>query len=93
MLDALDAARRVDQIARGFDTPFTLDGAIVECRPSIGVAVAPNDGDDPASLLRHADAALYKAKRHRNGAADDRRELGALRPMLRPAEPDTRDVA
>jgi diguanylate cyclase (GGDEF)-like protein len=84
--DALSAAQRADQMAQCFDAPFTLDGTAVDCRPSIGVALAPSDGPDPASLLRVADAALYKAKRSRNKgahfyraaedrAAGDRREL------------------
>ena len=67
--DALGAARRADKIAQCFEAPFMLDGARVDCRPSIGVALAPTDGADPTSLLRHADAALYKAKRDRNKGA------------------------
>lgn len=84
--DGLGAARRADQMAQCFEAPFTLDGTPVECRPSIGIALAPDDGADPTSLVRHADAALYKAKRDRNKsahfyrmdesrAAHDRREL------------------
>ena len=84
--DALGAARRADQMARCFDAPFTLDGTTVVCRPSIGIALAPSDGAEPGALLRHADDALYKAKRSRNKdahfyhtaedrAAGDRREI------------------
>jgi diguanylate cyclase (GGDEF)-like protein len=85
-MDALSAARRADEMAQCFDAPFSLDGTVVDCRPSIGIALAPSDGADSGSLLRHADAALYKAKRDRNRAAHfyraaedraagDRREL------------------
>jgi diguanylate cyclase (GGDEF)-like protein len=35
---------------------------------SIGVAVYPVDGDDTASLLNHADAALYRSKRDGRGS-------------------------
>ena len=45
--------------------------------PSIGVALGPADADDPASLLRLADKALYRAKRSGRGTFrvfDRRRE-------------------
>lgn len=42
--------------------PFELEGHKVMIGCSIGIALAPDDGDDPAKLLRHADLALYRAK-------------------------------
>jgi diguanylate cyclase len=86
VVDARGAARRADEMAQCFEAPFNLEGTPVDCRPSIGIALAPSDGADPVSLLGHADAALYKAKRDRNKtarvyravedrAAHDRREL------------------
>ena len=30
--------------------------------PSVGISLYPGNGDDMATLLRHADAAMYKAK-------------------------------
>jgi diguanylate cyclase (GGDEF)-like protein len=71
--DSLGAARRADAMAQCFDTPFNLEGTPVDCRPSIGIALAPADGADPAALLGHADAALYRAKRAPNKAAPYRR--------------------
>ena len=35
---------------------------------SIGVALAPGDGDDPDRLLKNADMALYRAKADGKGA-------------------------
>ncbi len=35
---------------------------------SLGVAVAPRDGDDAAALLAAADRAMYQAKRGSSGA-------------------------
>ena len=42
--------------------PFMLDGQSIHLGTSIGIALAPDDGDDPAELLRNADLALYAAK-------------------------------
>jgi diguanylate cyclase (GGDEF)-like protein len=41
-------------------------GESLACTISIGVALSPVDGDDPATLLRQADAALRQAKTTRN---------------------------
>jgi diguanylate cyclase (GGDEF)-like protein/PAS domain S-box-containing protein len=43
--------------------PFVVDDTTVGISASIGVAVCPNDGDDPAELMRKADAAMYSVKR------------------------------
>ncbi|CDF84522.1 diguanylate cyclase domain-containing protein [Pseudomonas knackmussii B13] len=43
-------------------TPFEIDGQLIPCSVSIGVALAPNDGHEPNSLLRNAESAMYKAK-------------------------------
>jgi diguanylate cyclase (GGDEF)-like protein len=42
--------------------PCEIDGAQLACGASIGIAVAPPDGEDLNSLLACADAALYKSK-------------------------------
>ncbi len=42
--------------------PFELDGRRVDLTTSIGVAVYPDDGQDPEALLRNADAAMSRAK-------------------------------
>jgi diguanylate cyclase (GGDEF)-like protein len=42
--------------------PFEIDGHLVVVGVSIGVALAPADGDDPDQLLKNADMALYRAK-------------------------------
>jgi diguanylate cyclase (GGDEF)-like protein len=50
--------------------PFLIDGERVEIGLSIGIAIAPRDGDNSDVLLRRADQALYQAKdRGRGGYA------------------------
>lgn len=50
-------------IQRAFDTSFdTSEGESVRLSASIGIAVYPDDGDNPGTLLKNADAAMYRAK-------------------------------
>ena len=57
------ARRIIDVLTR----PFDLDGHTVHIGTSVGVAMAPVDGEDSATLLRHADLALYRAKSEGRG--------------------------
>jgi diguanylate cyclase (GGDEF)-like protein/PAS domain S-box-containing protein len=50
-----------------FRRPFLLDAQEVNVTTSVGFSVYPSDGDDGETLLRNADAAMYKAKKQRNG--------------------------
>ncbi len=52
------AQRMIEAMGRA----FVLDTKTVYVTASIGIALAPIDGANPADLLRHADTALYKAK-------------------------------
>ena len=57
--DASDfAIRLVDLVGE----PYDIDGHHVIIGASVGIAVAPNDGDNPDRLLKNADMALYRAK-------------------------------
>ncbi|MGA8169277.1 MAG: EAL domain-containing protein [Methylocystis sp.] len=62
ILDVEAAARFAREICACFDTPFRIDAGEVFCTASLGVALAPRDGDNPRSLLRKGDIALYRAK-------------------------------
>jgi diguanylate cyclase len=57
------------QIMEAFERPFSTDGEIIFMRPSAGLAVADADDSDlyAAELLKHADMAMYSAKRQRGG--------------------------
>ena len=41
---------------------FAVDGKPIQVTVSVGVASYPKDGDESQAIIRHADAALYKAK-------------------------------
>ncbi|MBE7216850.1 MAG: EAL domain-containing protein [Caulobacteraceae bacterium] len=58
------AARVVELLSR----PFILEGHVVNVGASVGVAMAPSDGETPRTLMRNADLALYKAKGDGRGA-------------------------
>jgi predicted signal transduction protein with EAL and GGDEF domain/FixJ family two-component response regulator len=42
--------------------PFNIGGKAITITASIGIAVFPEDGGDAATLLKHADTAMYHAK-------------------------------
>ncbi len=51
-----------DRIVEVLSRPFLIDGQVHEISASVGVAVAPVDGDTATVLIRNADLALYRAK-------------------------------
>ncbi|MET7245972.1 EAL domain-containing protein [Methylobacterium sp. EM32] len=69
-------AALADRIIAALARPFTLEGQDVAIGVSIGIALAPEHGDDPDGLLRKADTALYAAK------ADGRRTQRLFEPAM-----------
>lgn len=57
-----DAVTIANQILAAMKPDFELEGHILRVSSSIGIAVYPNDGEDTETLLKNADAALYRAK-------------------------------
>jgi diguanylate cyclase (GGDEF)-like protein len=51
-----------------FEEPILYDSLEFYSAPSIGIAVYPDDGADVASVLKHADTAMYQAKADASGA-------------------------
>ncbi|WP_089156898.1 bifunctional diguanylate cyclase/phosphodiesterase [Micromonospora sp. NBS 11-29] len=65
-LAGLDEAReRADRVVAALAEPVPLDGLPLDVGGSIGIALFPEHGEDFATLMRHADVAMYDAK-HRN---------------------------
>ncbi|WP_300454402.1 EAL domain-containing protein [Accumulibacter sp.] len=66
VLPDLDSTQVVTRIAERMQSlisqPFQIGQHEVTVSSSIGVALFPDDGDDSASLLKHADSAMYQAK-------------------------------
>jgi len=58
-----DAALVADKLIQSMSTPFVLENQVeVTLGASIGIGLFPEHGDNTATLLQGADAALYRAK-------------------------------
>ncbi|UWU67561.1 bifunctional diguanylate cyclase/phosphodiesterase [Bradyrhizobium sp. NC92] len=85
--DALEIAER---FVAAFAEPFQIEGRQIVGATSVGIVLAPRDGNTPLDLMKNADAALYRAKKAGPGTvcffeqADDRssRERKALQSDL-----------
>jgi diguanylate cyclase (GGDEF)-like protein len=65
--DAAQARSIALSFTDAFHEPAYMDGLPLDVSGSIGVALYPEHGEDFATLMRHADVAMYEAKR-RGGA-------------------------
>ncbi len=59
---AESVARIAQRILHDLGKPLLVDGHEFMIGTSIGIAMAPEDGKDGATLMKHADMALYRAK-------------------------------
>lgn len=59
---ALQAERLAGEIRREMSAPMRLEGRQVRMTVSVGISLFPEDGASVEDLVRHADAALFKAK-------------------------------
>jgi diguanylate cyclase (GGDEF)-like protein len=66
VLQTVDDRDAIDRLAREILAtivqPLSVDGNEFVPSTSIGIAIAPEDGEDGGTLLRNADLALYRAK-------------------------------
>jgi diguanylate cyclase (GGDEF)-like protein/PAS domain S-box-containing protein len=60
--DPEDAAAVAQKILEGMKSPFYLEGQQIFCTFSLGIAMYPENGALPDSLLQNADIAMYRAK-------------------------------
>lgn len=66
MLSGTHDRERILEIAHkllaAIGAPMELEGRPISVTPSIGIAMFPEHGRSPNELIRHADAAMYRAK-------------------------------
>ncbi|WP_229422636.1 bifunctional diguanylate cyclase/phosphodiesterase [Telluria aromaticivorans] len=94
-LDERQAATQVQAVRDAIAEPMPIHDQVLVFGSSAGVAGYPVDGEDPETLVKHAEVAMYRAKEtgrngvqfyapHMNAHATDRLALeGALRGALR----------
>lgn len=58
-----DAERVAADILRGLAEPFRHNGIDIDLTASLGIAIYPDHGNNPANLWRDADTAMYRAKK------------------------------
>jgi diguanylate cyclase (GGDEF)-like protein len=63
-----DATELADRLIQFMSEPFDMLGNQIVIGASIGIAMAPTDGQDPDQLLRNSDMALYRAKGNGRGS-------------------------
>ncbi|MBN8980062.1 MAG: EAL domain-containing protein [Rhizobiales bacterium] len=86
---AFTARRLIDAIGE----PYLFDGHTIVSGASIGIAIAPGDGDDAERLLKNADMALSRAKSEGHGTFSFfESEMDARAQTRRRIEIDLRDA-
>ncbi len=61
------AVAAAQNICRALATPFQIDGHDIFVSTSVGISLYPHDGIDVDTLLKHADTAMYRAKKTNSG--------------------------
>ncbi len=56
------AAVTVDKLMEVFKAPMIVEGESMRVTASMGISLYPQDGEEASTLLRNADAAMYRAK-------------------------------
>lgn len=86
-------ARTAERVIEAFDAAFVVAHQRLKMSCSLGIAIYPDHGTDRETLLKHADAAMYEAKRqgrssfasYEDGLGDRLRQRLTLESRLRDA--------
>lgn len=62
-----DASIVASRIVKALDVAFEIGACHCHIGASIGISIAPTDGDTSATLLKNADTAMYEVKKHGKG--------------------------
>jgi len=54
-----------NKILSAISQPLELDKQVFRLSASIGISVYPEHGEDSDTLIKHADVAMYRAKKHK----------------------------
>ena len=79
---ATDAAEAAECVLASLGQPHRVGGHVVRLSASMGLSFYPRDGEDAATLIEHADKAMYEAKRREAGNDVLFPPLAALIPPL-----------
>lgn len=60
--DEHEVVQQAERLLSVFDEPFMIKGHELFMTTSIGVTLYPDDGEEPATLIRNADVAMYQSK-------------------------------
>lgn len=61
------ASAITERLLHGFQLPMVIGARQLQITPSVGIAVYPDHGTDIETLIKHADTAMYEAKRTGGG--------------------------
>lgn len=86
---ASDAALIADKVVAAVEAPCQVGALTLSLTASVGIGLYPDDGDDAATLIDRADAAMYLVKEHRRGQRSGRAApaTGAAAPRPAATEP------
>jgi len=75
-----DAAPIARKMLEALAAPAVIGPHRLTLLASIGIAIYPDDGADPVTLIRHADAAMYRSKRRDAGGYEFYQDDGSTDP-------------
>jgi len=71
---ASDAAVIAAKVLAALTAPSRVGDHLLRLSASVGIATYPDDGEDAATLIIRADAAMYRSKRRRSGGFEQHRD-------------------
>jgi diguanylate cyclase (GGDEF)-like protein len=78
---ASDAQAIAEKMLAALAKPFVVQSRKLRLTASIGIALFPDDGADAATLVGHADAAMYRVKHRGGGGLELHDQSAAMHPL------------